>query len=128
MADLLTRLCSGSTYEDKSSPKVWRLIETRLPYDKWLLAKREEFDLIGKLRSGEIVYAGSELISESGNSRFLADEGALDIAERYGFDYALVTGDMTGRRQNGFLAQFYVNYHEFRLRAQLVASRVGNLG
>lgn len=75
----------------------------------------QDFDLVGRLREGSLVYASSRRITVpsfelSWDEK--AQEKALVFAQASGFDYALVESDeqvLADDRHQLFLAQFYVN-------------------
>ena len=73
----------------------------------------QDFDLVGKLRDGSLVYASSRMVYVRAQERpwvqSKAEERGLKLAQQMGFDYVLVE-KAGGDLYNGddFLAQFYV--------------------
>lgn len=104
MATLLQRMTAGSDAREGDVRPV------KLVGDKGI---SQDFDLVGKLRDGSLVFAGSHHIFVPASERPWvekeAEVRALGLAQQMGFDYALVEGAGSDlHRGNNYLAQFYL--------------------
>ncbi len=91
MAKLLTRHRPGMTLGEEPGEAVWVQQSD---------GTKESFDLVGKLREGSLVFAGQESVrftpkntATFTNTRPQAEDAAVQLTERYGFDYVMLDED-----------------------------------
>ena len=98
MAKILTRAELNSPVSEREDA-VWVQHENG----------KEIFDLVGKLREGSIIFAGTDWVEYQQtmplNNLKPTREKARELAEKLGFDYVLLTEERPG---SFYLAQFYV--------------------
>src|SRR3989338_358307 len=104
MADLLTRMNPNTKLSDTQDAQVWR-VANGLPS-----SKKEQFDLVGRLRSGETIFAGTEHVTVGpvfvGDGVLAAAPRlALDRSQQLGYDYAMIVG----QSNRTFDINFYVD-------------------
>lgn len=104
MATLLQRMTLGSDAREGDVCPV-KLVDNE--------GISQDFDLVGKLRTGSIVYASSQPIfvpaSERPWIKTEAEGRALGLAQERGFDYVLVeSAGADLQKGNNYLAQFYL--------------------